>query len=264
MKKLFLLVSLFALFLGSQNVVQAQTPGTLTFSVTTTEPAGNYNSVNVIALWVEDTNGVFVKTKVRYAGTRIQYLTKWITSSSYSTVDAVTGATRAGHGALTFTWNATNVGGSVVIDKPYRVYLQMSDANAAGQWTYVEFVKDTNTFTVNPSNIGNFTNMSLSWVPSDVSVNEAEGVKMNFDCTPNPVKDMASISYTLDRTADVTITLHDITGKNIAVVADGNRAAGSHTFNWNVSEISNLTSGVYYLRINTGRAVAVKKIVVTR
>lgn len=260
MKKVLLAMTLFVMILAfSRTTTQAQTAGTLTFSVTTTEPAGNYYGDNVIALWVEDTSGTFVKTKIRYAGTRIQYLNKWITASSYNTTDAVTGPTRTSHGTLTFNWNASNVAGSLVADKYYRVYLQMSDANAAGQWTYVQFEKGPNSVTLNPSNVGNFTNMQLVWTPTSAAVLEKEGTALHFACTPNPVRDVVTVSYDLPAQADVTITLHDLAGKTLAVISDGNQPEGNHSINWNRS---GLRSGIYYFRINTGNAVAVQKIVV--
>lgn len=263
MKKVVLLLCLSALYLGfNQSAVKAQTPGTLSFSVTTTEPAGNYNNVNVIALWIEDTNGTFVKTKIRYAASRIAYLTRWITESGYNVVDAVTGPTRSTHGTLTFNWNATNVSAAVVADGYYRVYIQMSDKNSAGPITYVQFQKDSSAHTVSPANVGNFTNMSLNWNPT--SGIEEMGKTLQFDCSPNPMLDNAQLTYTLEKNSDVTISLHDLSGKNVAVLSDGNQGAGQHQLQWGIKQVPDLKAGVYFLRINTGNALAVKKIVVTR
>ncbi len=262
MKRLVLLASMIVLCLANITTkVDAQTAGTLTFSVTTTEPAGNYSNVNVIALWIADTNGNFVKTKIRYASSRIQYLNKWITASSYNVVDAVTGATRNGHGTLTFTWNSTNVSAAVVADGYYRVYIQMSDKNAAGNWTYVQFLKDGTAHSVTPANSGNFTNMALYWTPSS-GIDEAAISKLKFACTPNPVSDVATINYSLETLSDVTISLLDLNGRNIAVLADGNQPAGDHQLQWDARSIPQLSKGIYFLRINTGSATAVKKIIV--
>jgi hypothetical protein len=262
MKRFLMLVSLFAVGLGNlPSDANAQTAGTLSFSVTTTEPTGNYNNVNVVALWIQDTNGAFIKTKIRYAASRIQYLNKWITASSYNVVDAVTGPTRSSQGTLSFNWNATNVAGVVVNDGYYRVYMQMSDANVAGQWTYVQFKKDTNAQTLSPSNVGNFTNMTLQWTPSPANVEEV-GKNLLFNCFPNPAVDIETITYCLEQFSDVTITLHDLAGRNIAVLADGNQSAGAHQLRWDARQIPHLTSGVYFLRINTGYATAVKKMII--
>ena len=43
---------------------------TLQLAVTTTPGTGNYAPRNVVAVWVEDNNGAFVKTIGRWANTR--------------------------------------------------------------------------------------------------------------------------------------------------------------------------------------------------
>lgn len=262
MKKIILL----AIIVGISNLVLpgsagAQTPGTLNFSVTTTEPPGNYNNVNVIALWITDTNNQFVKTKIRYAGVRIQYLTVWVANSSYNTTDATTGATRLTHGVLSFNWNGTDIGGNVVADQPYRVWMQMSDANFAGPTNYVTFTKDSNTVSITPSDTGNFTNMTLSWNPA-IGIAEREGKKLGFHCYPNPLNINSVISFQLAKKSDVSITLHDISGRSVGVLLDRNLAAGSYSYACADMPALSSKSGVYYLRINTGDAVASQKVLI--
>lgn len=259
----FTVLILLTIFGHFSNFLQAQTPGTLTFSVTTTEPSGGYNNVNVIALWIEDTNGVFVKTKIRYAATRMQYLDHWISSSSYNVEDALTGSTRSSHGTLTFTWNGTNVAGDIVADKDYKVWIQMSDANTSGATTSIIFTKDTNSQHITPANSGNFTNMVIDWNPT-IGINENQTAKLLFTCFPNPANDRALISYSLEKFSDVTITVHDITGKTVAVLLNENQNVGGHSLYWNINNYPRVTSGIYYISINTGNATASRKIVITK
>ena len=242
--------------------VKAQTPGTLTFSITTTEPSGGYNGVHVIAIWIEDTNGGFVKTKIRYAQDRIQYLDHWIASSAYNVVDATTGATLPAHGNLIFNWNGTDVSGNLVADKPYRVWIQMSDRNESGPTTFVLFNKDTSTQHITPADTGNFTNMDLVWNPT-IGIGETEMQNLAFRCEPNPFSNHTSITYCLARDADVTLTLLDATGKTIAVLLDQNQPAGKHSLCISSTNLQ-LESGIYYLKINTGFGMASQKIVFTR
>lgn len=248
----------FALSLTSMDQVSAQTTGTLTFSVTTTEPAGAYTGANVIALWITDTNNVFIKTRIRYAATRIQYLTRWISHSSYNVVDATTGPTRLTHGTLSFTWNGTDVSGNTVSDKPYRVWIQMSDANLPGAYTYYTFTKDTTTQNLTPADTMNFTSVSLSWNPV-IGIDEDPAQQIHFMCTPNPVSDLGLITYFLPGLSDVTITLHDLSGRTIKVILDENQAAGPRKVLFGTDGIP---AGACFLRINTGQASVSKKIVI--
>jgi hypothetical protein len=241
----------------------AQTSGTLTFSVTTAEPPGGYSGVHVIALWIEDTNGNFIKTKIRYAQNRVQYLDRWIASSASNVVDATTGATLSSHGTLTFNWNATNTSGSVVPDKYYKVWIQMSDRNQSGTLVSVTFAKDIGPQHITPANSGYFTDMVLDWNPV-IGVNEIEREKLAFHCEPNPFKDKTTIHYSLPRNADVTITLHDATGNTLTVLSDMEQLAGEHTLYFESGRTSQLKPGIYYLSINTGFAAATQKLILTR
>ncbi len=242
---------------------KAQTTGTLTLSITTTEPAGNYNGVHVIAIWIEDTNGNFIKTKIRYADTRIQYLNKWVSASLYNVTDALTGPTRSGHGTINVSWNATDVAGITVPDNHYRVYVQMSDQNAAGASTFLEFAKDTNAQSLSLPDTLNFTNMTLSWTPVPAGISALSASALRFQCSPNPLCGPALIQYHLPEAADITITLHDVNGKMLALLADGNQPAGPNSLHWN-QEQSGLPSGVYYLKLNTGTRMAVERVVIIR
>jgi hypothetical protein len=257
-----LVIACTFIMLSSPLLSNAQTPGSLTFSVTTSEPPGGYTGVHVIALWIEDTNGVFIKTKIRNAQARIQYLDHWIASSAYNVVDAVTGATLPSHGTLTFTWNGTDVAGNVVADKPYKVWIQMSDRNQSGAQTSVTFTKDTTVQHIVPADSGNFTNMVLDWNPT-IGIDEIGHAHLDFTCDPNPVIEQASIHYNLSQNSDVTLSLSDVTGKTLALLFDDNQPAGDHMFRLSARE-AQLKPGMYYLKINTGHIVETKKITIMR
>lgn len=47
---------------------------TVKFTVRTTTPGGNFSPRNIGAIWIEDSNGQFVKTLKRWADRRKQYL----------------------------------------------------------------------------------------------------------------------------------------------------------------------------------------------
>lgn len=253
-----IVIMAFAYCIPSSSI--AQTPGTLTFSVKTTEPPGGYTGLHVIALWIEDTNGVFIKTKMRFAKKRIQYLDRWMASSAYDSTDAITGATLIHQDTtLTFMWNGTDVSGNVVADKPYRIWLQMSDRDLSGATDSVNFIKDTSIRHLTPADTGNFINMVLDWNPS-IGINEIESKKLSFRCEPNPFSETANVHYTLSQNSDVTLYLLDESGKTVAILFDDNQSAGTYTVQLSARS-SQLKPGVYYLRINNGHIIETKKIV---
>lgn len=107
--------------------------GTVSLSVTTKSLGGTFSPKNIVALWVEDSSGAFVKTLGVWAAARIQYLSSWKASSGGSTVDAVTGATRSSHAAiLSVSWNGKNAAGAAMAKAAYRLRGELTDKNGAG------------------------------------------------------------------------------------------------------------------------------------
>jgi MYXO-CTERM domain-containing protein len=97
---------------------------------TTTPAGGNYAPRNIVAVWIENAGGGFVKTIGRWANTRKQHLVAWSAASGQD-ADAVSGATRSTHtGSLTVTWDLTDRAGAEVPDGTYTVRMETADANA--------------------------------------------------------------------------------------------------------------------------------------
>lgn len=142
---------------------------TVTFE---TQPVGGgtYAPFNVVAVWIEDAQGQFVKTIGRYSGVRTQHLVAWNQASGGDT-DAVSGATRLDHNtALTFEWKL-KVDGQTVPEGDYTIRVEVADDNSTtpDQNTQASF-----TFSHN----GEASN-------EDVTAPGLSNVNVNFDPTPN-------------------------------------------------------------------------------
>ncbi len=141
------------------------TPGTLTVSVTESTAGGGYAPSHIIAIWIENGSGVFVKTLMAYANTRIQYLTNWVSKSAKNKVDAVSGATQNSFTTRTATWNATDVNKAVVVDGTYKVCMELTDKNGTGNFSTFTFTKGPTAVTLTPANAPSFSAISIKWVP---------------------------------------------------------------------------------------------------
>jgi len=73
---------------------------------------------------------------------------------------------------------------------------------------------------------------------------------------PNPFNPSTKIQFTLPSGSNVKITIYNILGQQIEVLLDGFRNAGTYEVTWNAS---NLSSGIYFYRIETGKFVSTKK-----
>ena len=106
---------------------------------------------------------------------------------------------------------------------------------------------------------------SLSGIPEPVS---SPSVRVNFSeddaitayftaeytglgglINPNPATEAAAVSFTLDRISDTEISLYEADGKRVRRLYSRRLNAGTHTVD--INSVSDLPSGVYYIRILT-------------
>jgi hypothetical protein len=76
----------------------------------------------------------------------------------------------------------------------------------------------------------------------------------------NPTRGPLRAVYTLPRRATVQIVLYDALGRQVAVLADAQKAAGRHRLSYDAP----LTSGQYFLRMQTDRSVSTKPLSIVR
>jgi len=142
---------------------------TATFTTTPSVGGGAYAPKNIVAVWVEDSSGTFVKTIGRWAGVREGSLVGWQQKSG-GDADAVSGATRQNHTtALTVTWDLRNKSNVVVSDGTYTIRMELADENATAQNQNNEatftFVKGASPQSQSALSNGGFTNVSIEFVP---------------------------------------------------------------------------------------------------
>ena len=78
---------------------------------------------------------------------------------------------------------------------------------------------------------------------------------------PNPFNPSTSIGFSLATEGSVSIEVFDMTGQQVAVLADCRMSAGSHRLEWNAS---GLESGVYFCRIQTGNFTTARKMMLIK
>lgn len=83
---------------------------------------------------------------------------------------------------------------------------------------------------------------------------------------PNPFNPSTSIAFFLPAQERVRIAVYDIEGKKIRVLCHGMREVGKHTVIWNGTNAAGnaVGSGVYYYRLEVGKKVLTRKMVILR
>lgn len=78
---------------------------------------------------------------------------------------------------------------------------------------------------------------------------------------PNPFNPSTQISYQLSRTSQVKLTVHDILGREVAMLVNKREGPGHYSVEFNAAE---LPSGVFFYKLATEDNVSVKKMVLLK
>ncbi|MGE5810921.1 MAG: endo-1,4-beta-xylanase, partial [Ignavibacteria bacterium] len=78
---------------------------------------------------------------------------------------------------------------------------------------------------------------------------------------PNPFNPITNIRYDIAATSQVTIKIFDVLGRHIQTLVNEMQSPGQYTVTFNASDLS---SGIYFYRIEAGNFVAVKKLMLMK
>jgi hypothetical protein len=85
--------------------------------------------------------------------------------------------------------------------------------------------------------------------------------KVTLTSYPNPVRKSATFEYTLPEPDRVQLVIYDVLGRRVATLENGRREAGRHQVQFNSTDLS---SGVYFGRLTTGKRTRTQKITIVR
>ena len=78
---------------------------------------------------------------------------------------------------------------------------------------------------------------------------------------PNPFNPITTITYDMPINSYVSIAVYDIAGKQIISLVDNFQTSGFHSINWNAS---NYPSGVYIIRLTSGKYRNARKVILIK
>lgn len=83
---------------------------------------------------------------------------------------------------------------------------------------------------------------------------------------PNPFSNRASISYDLDKKAEVEIRIYNIKGMLIKTIGVGEKSIGAHNTEWDGRDNlgKECASGIYYVKLSTGTQHSFAKVVIVK
>jgi mannose/cellobiose epimerase-like protein (N-acyl-D-glucosamine 2-epimerase family) len=142
-------------------------------------------------------------------------------------------------------------------------YLLLSDVRLDGE-PYTGYDADGHTLDIPANTGGTFAVTYISTHP--VSVDPEIVVSLPKRPTlhtpwPNPFNATAQISYKLDRTQFVELTVYDMLGREVRTLTKGTQHSGLHRVSF---QAGSLPSGVYLVRLNTPSGTATQRMVLVR
>jgi hypothetical protein len=134
-------------------------------------------------------------------------------------------------------------------------------ANCALLWdAYAQSGQEHPQYDDDPSSCGDDYYMGGD-VPSQ-GVGDGQGpFATALSCVDNPFTGSATFVFSLSTPANVDLTVMDLAGRQVAVLAGGYLPAGSHSRTWNAADVP---AGLYMVRLSSGGHVETARIVKIR
>ena len=109
------------------------------------------------------------------------------------------------------------------------------------------------------SEVGPFADMNITKI-----INKSVNTPIKYllyQNYPNPFNPTTTITFMLDKQADVKLEIYNSLGGKVATLINANKSAGQHHVTWDATEV---TSGIYFYRINANSKILTKKMLLLR
>ena len=151
------------------------------------------------------------------------------------------------------SWEQQVIDISEVADDQSQVYIRWTMGTTDGGWTYCGW---------------NIDDIEVYAVPHEgVEEGGTPSGPLQVDpMFPNPFTSQVSIPFTVSLAGDVSISVYDISGRQVRSLSSGELGAGSHTVSWRGTDDSGgmVSSGVYFVMVRTADASVTSKVVLAR
>ncbi len=91
---------------------------------------------------------------------------------------------------------------------------------------------------------------------NDIKLSDNNDLGQNF---PNPFSGTTTFNYQVKETGNVSFHVRDITGREIRIIKEGVKPAGSYSLQL---KSENLTDGIYFVQMKAGNRTSTRKIIV--
>ncbi|MES2689064.1 MAG: T9SS type A sorting domain-containing protein, partial [Bacteroidota bacterium] len=159
------------------------------------------------------------------------------------------------------TFTNGSLGNNMKFMWDFGVSASTSDTSTLQSPTYT--YSDTGVYTVRltvMSPCGDSTITQSVHVQGSVGLKEVENVG-SVKIYPNPARNVANVEFELIESTSVTITMYDLSGREVKVVPSQFMMSGSNTIH---IETSDLNAGMYFTRISTDRSEKTYRLIIIK
>jgi len=104
---------------------------------------------------------------------------------------------------------------------------------------------------------------NLRWSNPSLAQNQSFMLGQNY---PNPFNPSTQITYRLNKSAQVKLSVYDVTGREVRCLVNQYQSSGEYRVEWNSSSNGNtsLASGMYFARLNVDNQSATRKMIMMK
>ena len=113
----------------------------------------------------------------------------------------------------------------------------------------------------------NAPGVDLSYPPEVAAVVEPHRARMQLrEAWPNPFNPQTTISFTLDESQPIELSVYDVSGRLVRQLDSGVREAGTHAISWDGRDRTGagVASGIYLVRLSGRQEAQTKKILLAQ
>ncbi len=96
-----------------------------------------------------------------------------------------------------------------------------------------------------------------------VGITEVPEFKLNQN-NPNPFNPSTTISYQILVPTSVKLNVYSLTGQFVDILVDAYQTPGTYSVNFNASKYNEMSSGIYFYKLETNYSSDIKKMIFTK
>jgi hypothetical protein len=147
---------------------QTETSKNLELSFSSRSTGGEYSPNHILAVWVENDKGDFIRSLKVRASERKKYLYTWKSASDGNTTDAVTGATISGPTAHKINWNLQSKDKTDVLNGDYVIQMESTDKSSKGAFASFPFIYEDSIISQSFPSEGSFNDVKIVFTETEM------------------------------------------------------------------------------------------------